>query len=193
MRKRVLGCFGLLFCLNMPPPSFQSYGCRLASLLSAQSPSWWCDVILSLTYYQSPPWPCSLSILPHLWEALVRKGIHCFVKASFQLTQAEEGQGQAHRLWGKDVFIYHLHPMNTKDLRNLFAYLFNPCALSARGPLRGDHPVHHPRPNSHHPYVRLCSTAFTQHLSGDKPKPVTYQLKPPFLVRIRTRGLAWPT
>lgn len=177
-----------------PPPSFQSYGCRLASsLLSTQSPSWWCDVILSLTYYQSPPWPGSLSILPHLWEALGKESIAPLWKCLISTDASQGGPGVSPQA-PRDRHLYQPSPPNEyKRPRNLFAYLFNPCALSTRGPLRGDHPVHYPRPNGHHPYVRLCSAAFTPHISGDKPKPVTYLLKPPFLVRIRTRGLAWPT
>lgn len=61
---RVFFLLLLLFCLllkymSLPPPhSSRAMVGRLASsLLSTQSPSWGCDVILSLTYHQSPPWP----------------------------------------------------------------------------------------------------------------------------------------
>lgn len=150
-----------------PPilPELWWQACFFSPVYSKPILRMWRDLKLNLSPKSPLTW--SLSILPHLWDALGKKSTALLWKCLI-LTDVNWGGPGASPQALRERHLYLPSPPNEyKRPRNLFSYLFNPCALSARGPLRCDHPVHHPRPNGHYPYVRLCSAASTQQSSGE--------------------------
>lgn len=127
------------------------YSCLLMTM--------WRDLKLNLS--PKSPLTRSLSILPHLWDALGKESTALLWKCLI-LTDVNWGGPGASPQAPRERHLYLPSPPNEyKRPRNLFSYLFNPCALSARGPLRCDHPVHHPRPNGHYPCETVLSCLHT--------------------------------
>lgn len=125
MRKRVLEFFFCCCCYfvfywnicRSPPPFFQSYGwqaCFFSPVYSKPILRMWRDLKLNLS--PKSPLTRSLSILPHLWAALGKESIVLLHKCLISTDVSWGGPGASPQAPRERVFIYHLHPMNTKDL-----------------------------------------------------------------------------
>lgn len=183
-----------------PPilPELWWQACFFSPVYSKPILRMWRDLKLNLS--PKSPLTRSLSILPHLWDALGKESTALLWKCLI-LTDVNWGGPGASPQALRERHLYLPSPPNEyKRPRNLFSYLSNPCALSLpEAPWGVTIQSTTPGQTVTTPMLDCAqlpphSSPLENDVSGDKPKPVTSLLKPPFLVRIiMTGSLAWPT